>query len=487
MDSYMCLVHLTTGLVVDDLFGAFAGTAFMEARGAHARRPFHTLLAAAPPASSAAGRALRTLSSLCAPPLRPPQFVLFSFFEMKFMVLIWKARRPEQFNQGRAAAETPRSRPPMPCLRIAAALRGTAQVAALTSLALTAVAPSRPRSPHRRNWRREMGVLHSYFYVALLGGVFLVYQLSDFAELVVLAFFSFWLWQVAHNVQHDVPRPLLPKYVVGTSVARLLLPLYVFGCPKNFIRSGPARLRHSLPPQAVASYVFVVWASRRHFASGLLTPDAAGAAPPTRRPCEQEYGFCAVLVLWVGFQVAVLYSQSRWGARWFVPRRWRPQKYDYHREARAGNRPQWLCCGPRLPPRRQPTCLSACSRLGPTPTAPARLQVPQSVLDGLGHGDEEEGEAGGIDCVVCMAPVDVHRLDARMVRLDGALCLGALAATCPCRYESSLDASRALADAESARHLQVTPCDHFFHNACMLRWMQVKLECPTCRRPLPTP
>lgn len=32
MDSYMCLVHLTTGLVVDDLFGAFAGTAFMEVR-----------------------------------------------------------------------------------------------------------------------------------------------------------------------------------------------------------------------------------------------------------------------------------------------------------------------------------------------------------------------------------------------------------------------------------------------------------------------
>lgn len=43
-------------------------------------------------------------------------------------------------------------------------------------------------------------------------------------------------------------------------------------------------------------------------------------------------------------------------------------------------------------------------------------QVPQSVLDSIGHGDEEEGEAGGIDCVVCMASVDVHRLDARMVR-----------------------------------------------------------------------
>lgn len=110
---------------------------------------------------------------------------------------------------------------------------------------------------------------------------------------------------------------------------------------------------------------------------------------------------------WVGLQVAVLLSQGRLGPRWFVPRRWRPQKYDYHRE------------------------------------------VPQSVLDGIGGGDAEEGLGGGaeVDCVICMAPVEPHRLDARMV----------------------------------------TPCDHFFHNACMLRWMQVKLECPTCRRPLPTP
>lgn len=39
LDSYMCLVHLTTGLVVDDLFGAFAGTAFVEVRPKEAPVP----------------------------------------------------------------------------------------------------------------------------------------------------------------------------------------------------------------------------------------------------------------------------------------------------------------------------------------------------------------------------------------------------------------------------------------------------------------
>jgi hypothetical protein len=32
---------------------------------------------------------------------------------------------------------------------------------------------------------------------------------------------------------------------------------------------------------------------------------------------------------------------------------------------------------------------------------------------------------------------------------------------------------------------QVTPCDHFFHSGCLQRWMDIKMECPTCRRPLP--
>ncbi len=31
----------------------------------------------------------------------------------------------------------------------------------------------------------------------------------------------------------------------------------------------------------------------------------------------------------------------------------------------------------------------------------------------------------------------------------------------------------------------VTPCDHGFHAECLRSWMEVKMECPVCRRPLP--
>lgn len=31
----------------------------------------------------------------------------------------------------------------------------------------------------------------------------------------------------------------------------------------------------------------------------------------------------------------------------------------------------------------------------------------------------------------------------------------------------------------------VTPCAHFFHSSCLTKWMDIKLECPTCRCALP--
>jgi hypothetical protein len=38
-------------------------------------------------------------------------------------------------------------------------------------------------------------------------------------------------------------------------------------------------------------------------------------------------------------------------------------------------------------------------------------------------------------------------------------------------------------DARAER--MVTPCAHFFHKECLERWMEVKMECPTCRGVLP--
>jgi len=31
----------------------------------------------------------------------------------------------------------------------------------------------------------------------------------------------------------------------------------------------------------------------------------------------------------------------------------------------------------------------------------------------------------------------------------------------------------------------LAPCDHIFHRNCLQEWMDVKMECPTCRGDLP--
>lgn len=37
----------------------------------------------------------------------------------------------------------------------------------------------------------------------------------------------------------------------------------------------------------------------------------------------------------------------------------------------------------------------------------------------------------------------------------------------------------------SQKQVMQAPCQHKFHSLCLLNWMMIKMECPTCRHPLP--
>ncbi|GMY10143.1 transmembrane E3 ubiquitin-protein ligase FLY2 [Fagus crenata] len=251
MDAYLCLLHLTAGILVESLFNAFATAAFFK-------------------------------------------FVVFSIFEMRYLLAIWKASRPMNNGEG------------------------------------------------WETMRRELSVLYSRFYGILLGGILVMYEFHNFLRPILLLLYSFWIPQIITNIVRDSRKPLHPHYILGMSVTRLAIPLYIFGCPNNFMRIEP------------------------------------------------DKSWCICLCIFIGLQASILLFQHYLGSRWFIPRQILPEKYSYYRRF-----------------------------------------------------DQSTNHA--TDCVICMTAIDTHR----------------------------------------SNDCMVTPCDHFFHSGCLQRWMDIKMECPTCRRPLP--
>lgn len=275
-DSYLCLGHLTMGIAVQTLFNAFATAAFFK-------------------------------------------FICFSIFLMRWMLLIWKARRPSGFTEGWEAM------------------------------------------------RRELSMLYSRFYGSLLLGIFLLYQLQNHVRFFVFGLYSFWVPQIILNIVEDHRRPLLPVYIAGTSLTRLAIPLYFWGCPHNFLHIEPH-------------------------------PETAAA-----------------LVGWLLAQALVLLSQYKFGPRWFIPKEFLPEKYDYFRAVSVED------------------------------DDVVDLEASEGANDdrALVAGQSSEVRR---ECCICMESVAIH-----------------------------------------SRDRMVTPCNHFFHAACLERWLEVRLECALCRSPVPPP
>ncbi|KAG1691116.1 hypothetical protein DVH05_027191 [Phytophthora capsici] len=148
VDSYLCLGHLTVGIVAQNVFAAFASVAFVK-------------------------------------------LIIFSVFEMRYLLIIWKARRPQGFSEGWLTL------------------------------------------------RRELTTLYSRFYLSLLAGLCIFYNFSNHLPVLVFICYSFWVPQIIHNVHREVRNPFDLGYLYGISALRLFLPLYFYGCPDNFLTAFP--------------------------------------------------------------------------------------------------------------------------------------------------------------------------------------------------------------------------------------------------------
>lgn len=99
-----------------------------------------------------------------------------------------------------------------------------------------------------------------------------MYEFHKFLRIILLLLHSFWIPQIVINVVRDSRKPLHPHYILGMTITRIAIPLYVFGCPNNFMRIEP----------------------------------------------DQKW--CICLTLFMGLQVFILLLQHYLGSRWFIPR-----------------------------------------------------------------------------------------------------------------------------------------------------------------------
>lgn len=268
--------------------------------------------------------------------------------------------------------------------------------------------------------------------------------------------YSWWVPQIYHSARNNFRPPFKPRYMRAMTAARLLLPLYVYGCKWNVLQS---------PVHPV---------------------------------------FCCMLVVWCGAQVWLLEQQQRLGAQFFVPAWLLPERYSYFRaipaevldryrqeqeedaaEKGAGAPPATVSAPPATATStsaRSSSPGSASHRTGSTagsaagsaggspPGSPDRDPAPPPAMGKPAVAAAKPLGEPLIDCPICFEPVD----------LKGS------------RYERAITVSRKgptlhLHLCASNLALPPQPCDHLFHTSCLFRAMDHSPLCPLCRTQLPPP
>ncbi|KAI8984048.1 hypothetical protein BDF20DRAFT_857701 [Mycotypha africana] len=202
MDGYLCLLHLTTGVVIENVFIPFATAAFFT-------------------------------------------FVLVSIFGMRYLLVVWRIQRPESVRAN--------SRPTTPPRTAAQRENGYNSDSDEDDSrnSLPGTQPQRPTNTTTTttttedtdNPQRETTYLYYRLYAVMLLGLFLFYQSitrSAFVQNIIIGtlgfiLYSFWIPQIARNVIRGCRRPLSHRYIIVMSVTRLCLPLYFYGYSDNLI------------------------------------------------------------------------------------------------------------------------------------------------------------------------------------------------------------------------------------------------------------
>jgi len=292
--------------------------------------------------------------------------------------------------------------------------------------------------------RRQIALLHIRFYSAMAASFLMLFYVGEkYRVFYILALYSFWVPQIILNVITEAKMPMHTYYIYGMSVTRLVAPLYMLGIRNNFLRE--------------------------------VYPEA-----------PYDIFACEMLVLWVSLQTAVLIGQSKYGARFMIPARFLPPKFDYSRPIPPSMLPPGVQEVPTLESMedrddslrssvvcdRQSLVVSSESPRGRHTTAVTtrnRMRGNRSAVrneNGIMTSEQHAGTTsvngnGALNCTSTAATLNtsVHTLD------------------CSICYDTI--------DIRKRHDYMLAPCNHLFHRECLVQWMDVKMECPICRTELP--
>lgn len=263
--------------------------------------------------------------------------------------------------------------------------------------------------------RRQVAILHVRFYLALLAVFIFLWNVDDkYRTLYMLALYSFWIPQIVLNVITQAKTPMHKYFIYGMSFSRMVVPLYIYAMKKNFLKE--------------------------------VYPEA-----------PYDPWTCQCLVLWVTFQTAILIGQSKYGARFMIPARFLPPKYDYSRpippsvlnNAVTGSNTtteEIVDTAASRPTDRHATSVTTRNRIRNRSqhgrSASAVTEDP--TITALSSTATTTTTTTVLECCICYENIDVMR-----------------------------------------QSYMLAPCNHLFHRDCLIQWMDIKMECPTCRTELP--
>lgn len=253
------------------------------------------------------------------------------------------------------------------------------------------------------------------------------------SAVMVPVLYSFWLPQIHRNIQRGTRRAIQKRSVIGTTLCRLFVPLYIFACPDNVLFFDPNRW---------------VWA----------------------------------LVVYVVLQAMVLLGQDLFGSHFFLPASWIPASavtaWDWHPPVQAKDDAD--------PEVDAMTSLGDCAiclnAIEPKERSAARRRRKVETRRGyesLATTDDESASH--------LYPPEKGRDGAPALRRSKSGLTWrtwlAKAIRSSLRWQKELGASNTFRRKRS--EIMVAPCHHVFHTQCLERWLTIKTECPSCRSPLP--